>query len=115
MTGREMSRVLMKIQRYWPEIDPGEILNLIDQYGTEEHEKEIKRVQLAILKLSGGERSHLPKLVDIAKTDYRDVLAYAEYPEEIRASIEEMRKMSIDEVAAMRHRDRQQYLNWLEE
>ena len=105
----------MKIQSYWPEIDPKEILNLINQYGTEEHEKEIKRVQLAILKLSGGDRSHLPRLVEIAKTDYRDILAYAEYPEEIRASVQEMREMTDEEVTALRQRDRQQYQDWLDE
>jgi hypothetical protein len=38
-----------------------------------------KRVHLAILKLSQGDKKELARLVDVALTDYRDVLYWAEY------------------------------------
>jgi hypothetical protein len=40
------------------------------------------RVQLAILALSGGDLEHLRDMVRAAQLDYRDVLYWAEYPEE---------------------------------
>ena len=71
------------------------------------------RVQLAILKLSEGQRDKLTELVRMAKRDYRDVLAYAEYPEEMKAGFVEMSKLSPQESRAIRERDRKQYLKWL--
>jgi hypothetical protein len=103
-----------KIARYWPEADAQEILALLDEYGAESHESGRARVQLAILKLSEGDRERLPELVSMAKRDYRDVLAYAEYPEQMRTSAADMRKLTREEAKALRQRDRAQYLEWLE-
>jgi hypothetical protein len=72
-------------------------------------------VQLAILKLSKGQRDQLPELVKMAKRDYRDVLAYAEYPEQMRLGFVGMSKLSPDEREAIKQRDRKQYRKWLRE
>jgi hypothetical protein len=42
------------------------------------------RVQLAALKLSGGKLEKLARYIDDAKRDYRDVLYWAEYPDDAR-------------------------------
>jgi hypothetical protein len=52
------------------------ILAILDLYGTETYERERERVQLAIIELSGGSQDKLLELVQTAKTDYRDVLAW---------------------------------------
>ena len=39
------------------------------------------RVRLAILKLAGGDIEKLRKHVKVANSDWRDVIAWAEYPE----------------------------------
>ncbi len=52
-------------------------LALVDEYGTQSHEREVHRVQLAILDLSDGKMSRLPYFVQCAKIDYRDVLTGA--------------------------------------
>ena len=70
-------------------------------------------MQLAILKLSEGRRDRLEDLVRMAKMDYRDVLAYAEYPEEMRIGFLGMSQLPAEEVKAVRQRDREQYLEWL--
>jgi hypothetical protein len=54
-----------------------EIMRVLDLYGTESHEKERERVQLAILKLSDGDEQSIFHYVEAAKTDYRDVLYWA--------------------------------------
>jgi len=107
-------KILDKITRYWPDVNPEEVMSVLDEYGKENYERERNRVQLAILKLSAGQRNQLPKLVKMAKGDYRDVLAYAEYPAEMRLGFVKMRELSPEEAQAVRQRDREQYLKWLE-
>ena len=60
------------------------VLELLDSYGVEPYEGERERVQLAILKLSAGSEEKVREYVAVAKRDYRDVLFWAEYPEESR-------------------------------
>jgi hypothetical protein len=110
-----MSRVLRKIKKMWPDADPQEILDLLNEYGTESYETGRTRVQLGILKLSAGDRERLPDLVKMAKVDWRDVLAYAEYPEEMRTDPTRMRDMPEEEARSIRKRDRRQYEKWLKE
>ena len=70
---------------------PG-ILGLLDTYGVESYERERERVQLAILKLSEGSEVKLREYLAVAKRDYRDVLFWAEYPEESRIDPPEKRQ-----------------------
>ena len=72
--------VLAKVEQVFPEEDPANVLAILDAYGTGPYERERERVQLAILKLSGGDVNKLRNLVDLAKKDYRDVITAAEYP-----------------------------------
>ena len=107
------SKVLEIIARYWPDVDPKQVTAILDAYGTASHERERTRVQLAILKLSEGNFEKLPDLVKMAKIDYRDALAFAEYPEQMGTSVSESRKLPPEERKAIRKRDRQQYVDWL--
>ncbi len=88
------------------------------EYGVAPHEREVPRVRLAILKLSQGQLERLPDLVAHAKRDYRDVLMWAEYPEEGRSAWVLTPRMTAEqkkELAAIRTRDRAQYERWLTE
>jgi hypothetical protein len=67
-------------------------LKLLDTYGVAPHERERERVQLAILKLSEGKEEKLRQYVGVAKRDYRDVLFWAEYPEEAKIDTPEKRR-----------------------
>ena len=107
------NRVRHKVTRYWPDLDHQEIMSVLDQYGVESGEIGRARVQLAILKLSNGDVDRLADLVAMAKRDYRDVLAYAEYPEAMNQGFVGMRDLSPEEAQAVRRRDRKQYLRWL--
>jgi hypothetical protein len=115
VTGATRRKVLQKVAHYWPDADRREIVDVLDHYGSESSEHGRARVQLAILKLSEGQWERLEELVRMAKRDYRDVIAYAEYPEEMRTGVVEMRQMAPEEVEAIRQRDRAQYLEWLRE
>src|SRR5437867_11469176 len=103
--------VRAKVAQCFPGQEADEIIAILDLYGTEPYERERERVQIAILKLSEGSVERLHANVEAAKRDYRDVLAYAEYPEEMSRAT--WRISDQEEVRALRERDRRQYLDWL--
>ena len=104
--------VIAKAKQCFPNEDEGKVMGILDLYGKESHEQELERVQIAILKLSGGDLESLRANVGTAKSDYRDVLAYAEYPEEM--SKDTWKMSDKEEVKRIRERDRQQYVDWLQ-
>jgi hypothetical protein len=92
-----------------PEVH-AEAAGLLGQYGTQAHEREEIRVRVAALKLSDGSLDRLRDLITRAKQDYRDVLAWAEYPEEMRGLTW---RLPAAEQARIRAADRAEYLAWL--
>jgi hypothetical protein len=88
--GRE--EIVAAVQRTFPESSQTRVMGLLDSYGVESYERERERVQLAILKLSEGNEEKLREFVAVAKRDYRDVLFWAENPEEARLDTPEKRQ-----------------------
>jgi len=66
--------VVAAVHTAFPGSDAATVLGVLDLYGTESHERERERVQLAILALSEGSEDKLLYFVQAAKTDYRDIL-----------------------------------------
>ncbi len=83
--------VIAVVQKTFPESAHSCVLELLDSYGVESYERERERVQLAILKLSEGNEEKLREFVQVAKRDYRDVLFWAENPEEAKLDTPEKR------------------------
>ena len=90
-------QVVASVQTAFPKESWARVLELLDSYGVESYERERERVQLDILKLSAGSEEKVREYVAVAKRDYRDVLFWAENPEEARldtpAKRERVRKM----------------------
>jgi len=84
--------VVAAVEATFPKESWSRVLELLDTYGIEAYERERERVQLAILKLSEGNEEKLREFVAVAKRDYRDVLFWAEYPEEARLDTPEKRE-----------------------
>lgn len=80
------------------------------RYGQEEYEREPERVRVAILKVAGTSLEEIRQWVGIAKNDYRDVLASAEYPNELAAPTWEM---ADDTCRQIRHKDAREYDEWI--
>ena len=100
------SLVTAKAKQCFPDEDQEQVLAILDLYDDREGE----RMKIAILKLSKGQLEGLHHYVQAAKDDYRDVLAWAEYPEEMRTwNVKDQ-----EEVNRIRERDRKQYLDWLD-
>ena len=81
MTGPTRDLVLAKIEQVFPNCDGAEILTALDRYGAPERD----RVHLAILKLCDEEGKSDPgSYVNAAIRDCRDVLAWAEAPNQAK-------------------------------
>jgi hypothetical protein len=92
--------------------DVDRVRSELARYGVELQEREQRRVQLAILKLvSEDGLDRLGDLVDAAKRDYRDVLAWAEYPAQMRAPIKQTPEESLDTGEL----DAEQYSRWIKQ
>lgn len=106
-----------KLVATWPAVaDQVAARSLLHTYGGADGEQEIERVRLALIKLSGGALDELATVTAAAQTDYRDVLLWAEYPEESRAEL--ARRLDLNDaerqqLKAIRARDRKQYEDWL--
>src|SRR5688572_4251568 len=76
-----------KLAMTWPSApDRANVRVTLLTYGSVTSEREVERVRLAILKLSDGALDELRAMTAVAKTDYRDVLMWAEYPETSKAT-----------------------------
>ena len=74
------------------------------------HIDEVARVQVAVIKLSEGSLVQLRRYIADARTDHRDVLAWAESPAEVRTPVSDVPR---DVMARVRSSDRTQYAEWL--
>jgi hypothetical protein len=72
--------VLRVVARDFPGDQSFEALKLLGGCATGEDEGIRDRIQAAALKLAGGDIERLRQLIEISKSDFRDVIAPAEYP-----------------------------------
>jgi len=84
--------VVASVQATFSKSSWARVLELLDNYGVEPYERERERVQVAILKLSAGSEEKVCEYVAVTKRDYRDVLFWAEYPEESKLDTPEKRQ-----------------------
>ena len=83
-------------------------MSILRTYG--ETDAEPHRVRVAILKLSAGQLGQLAHYTSAARRDFRDVLAWAEYPQELEQPIWQLPDAEVQRIRAA---DREQYLAWL--
>jgi len=105
--------LIRKLNSMFPDAGLREgICRELQRYGNEQHERETARVRVAILKVAGASREQIREWVDVAKRDYRDVLAAAEYPHQLRFKTW---MMADSERNAIATDDLRQYETWIME
>ena len=106
-----------KLALIWPDDNERtKARTVLSQYGEKSYQREPQRVRLAIIKLSEGSLDELKRMTKEAEKDYRDVLMWAEYPEESKALWACHPNLTEDEVKKLkriRKRDWKQYDDWL--
>ena len=109
----EADWVEKKTQQLFPRESWPQVRQLLQEYGSEDWEQEADRVRLALLKLSDGNLEQLRSCLKTAQQDYRDVLAGAEFPEEMTFDSWNLDEKGRRELKQARKRDKQQYADWL--
>jgi|SRR5579864_3736624 hypothetical protein len=106
--------VVRIVRRDFPAEQYADVMATLHEYGTEKWQQGIPRVQLAALKLADGNLTKLRRCISTATTDYRDVLAPAEYPGYLR-EVSSARRPGPDakEVQRIIDDDWAQYEAWL--
>ena len=77
VTAQDVERI---VARDFRGQDVIEARGALEQYGTQAWHRETVRVRIACLKMADGDLERLRRALAVANTDYRDVLAAAEYP-----------------------------------
>src|ERR1043166_4230196 len=93
--------VVAFVQKTFPKSAHARVLAVLNTYGVESYEREPERVQLAILKLSDGSDEKLREFVAVAKRDYRDVLFWADNPQEAKSDTPAKREQIKNRMAEM--------------
>lgn len=88
----------------------GLVRELLGEYGSADWQLEVERVRLAILKLAEGSLEALCQILDQARLDHIDVLAWAETPH--RMALDADADAAEQELAE--EADRRQYRAWLD-
>lgn len=101
----------VKLIAMFPDVElRNEAARLLEAYGGEDHEIEADRVGLGILKLAGRDIQAIETWIQVAKQDYRDVLASAEYPGQMERQSWRLPEAEQQRIEA---EDREQYSNWI--
>lgn len=103
---KQINRIL---KRDFPSTFP-KATEILNQYSNGEK----YRVWAALIKLSERDLVKLQESTNLAMRDYRDVLAYAEYPEYTAKIGFNSEKFTEKEINEIYERDYKQYLEWLE-
>jgi hypothetical protein len=99
-----------KLEAMFPEdFTRRRVRKILGGYGREAREREPDRVRLAILKLAGAALRPVEKFTGYAREDYRNILAWAEYPRQAREWV----MPGADEKQKLIEADRTEYENWL--
>jgi hypothetical protein len=71
------------IHQDYPESQHVVVADILGCYGKKDYERDHDRVRLAALKIADGDVHSLKQAINSARGDYRDVIAWAEYPNEM--------------------------------
>jgi len=109
VTANDVVRI---VQRDFPAGQFDTVMLILNEYGTEDWQRGVNRVRLAVLKLADGDFHALRRETDVAKIDYRDVLAFAEYPEYMQ-KVSPSAALTEEERERIIRADWRQYQSWL--
>lgn len=99
------------IKKLFPETDKRQrVTEILERYGNASWQHEENRVRLAILKLAGVNTEMIQYFTVQACRDYRDVLAMAEYPNQMANPY--MMKNDPEGASELVQEDLKQYKDW---
>ena len=98
------------VTRLFAAPDRGAATAMLSEHARHANHPEVVRVQVAVLKLSDGQPDRLRQMLTHAMNDYRDVLAWAEYPAQ---TVSPVTGLTAAQKTELIQADEGQYLAWL--
>jgi hypothetical protein len=99
------------LEKLFPLEDERElVIDIMGQYGSADFQREGDRVRMAILKLAGRSPEQIRYYTLMACRDYRDVLAGAEYPNQM--GYYPWRENDPERLEQIKVKDMEQYQSW---
>ena len=86
-------------------------MRILSSYGRESFHREVERVHLGILRLSGTDLTTVAKWTQVACCDFRDLLIEAEY--RLSFGKDRLRAEDPQKYAALKKKEREQYDAWI--
>ena len=84
---------------------------ILSFYGRESFHREVERVHLGILRLSGADLSAIERWTQFACSDFRDLLIEAEY--RLSFGKDRLRAANPQKYEALKKKEREQYDAWI--
>ncbi len=100
------------IRRDYPETQVEGIVEMLNRLSFGSIPLNVHRIRLAVLKLANGNREEIRRYIQVALTDFRDVLTLAEHPNYSQDVIPGVRlpQKRLEQIC---EQDWQQYQDWL--
>jgi len=99
------------LEKMFPDPEDRDLVaEIMGNFGHEDYHREMDRVKMAILKLSGRSPERVRYYTLMACRDYRDVLSAAEYPNQVGKYY--LREKDPSRYAALVEEDELQYQSW---
>ena len=84
----------------------------LDAYGRESYQREKYRVILGVLYLTSQEQDKLSSFIELACTDYRDLLCAAEYPHS--SGCGRLKDKDPEKYRKLQVKEEKEYLSWVQ-
>ena len=104
-----LPQVMMKL--FPSEAQRNEVFMILSAYGRENFHREVQRVHLGILKISGSDIEKIRRATSLACSDFRDLLVEAEFP--LSFGKDKLRERDPEKYAKHERKEQDQYRQWL--
>src|SRR5687768_16583028 len=86
------------------------VVSILGAYGREDYHREVPRIHLGILRLSGNDVDSIEKWASLACSDYRDLLIEAEYRRSFGK--DELKERDPEKYAKLERKEQGEYRQW---
>jgi hypothetical protein len=101
------------LEKLFPDASVREsVVAILGTYGREDYQREVPRVHMGILRLSGNDVEQVRRWTSLACSDFRDLLVEAEYRHSFGK--DKLQERDPEKYSKLERKERDEYRQWLE-